>query len=126
MPNSHYCRPDFEQYSLTMNLAALKRASAGLLPEQRRELASFLAELPTDALSEDPTVYGQTWIVADRDHLAGAPRVSGTRIPVALILESLAAGMSLEEIVDAYPSLSFGSVKGVLAQLGRELQPIVA
>ena len=109
-----------------MNLAAFKRAAAGLLPEQRRELASFLAELPTGALSEDPTVYGQTWIVADRDHLAGAPRVSGTRIPVALVLECLAAGMSVDEIVDAYPSLSPESVKGVLTQLSRELQPVVA
>ena len=126
MLNSHYCRPDFEQYSLTVNLAALKRASAGLLPEQRRELASFLAELPTDALSEDPTVFGQTWIVADSDHLAGAPRVLGTRIPVALVLECLAAGMSLEEIIDAYPTLSLEAVKGVLAQLGREHQPAAA
>ena len=34
------------------------------------------------------------WIVADPEHLGGSPRVRGTRISVALILESLAAGMS--------------------------------
>ena len=38
-----------------------------------------------------------------------------TRISVALILESLAAGMSIaEKIVDAYPSLSQESIRGVL------------
>ena len=49
----------------------------------------------------------------------------GTRISVALILESLAAGMSIAEIVDAYPSLSEESVRGVLAGLAHrpDLQP---
>jgi uncharacterized protein (DUF433 family) len=51
--------------------------------------------------------------------------VRGTRISVALILESLAAGMSIAEIVDAYPSLTGESVRGVLAELAhqKELQP---
>ena len=65
------------------------------------------------------------WIVADPEHLGGSPRVSGTRISVALILESLAAGMSVTEIVDAYPSLTEESVRGALAELAqhKELQP---
>lgn len=65
------------------------------------------------------------WIVADAEHLGGSPRVRGTRISVALILESLAAGMSVAEIVDAYPSLSEESVRGTLAELARrkDLQP---
>lgn len=65
------------------------------------------------------------WIVADAEHLGGSPRVRGTRISVALILESLAAGMSVPEIVDAYPSLSEVSVRGALAELARrkDLQP---
>jgi uncharacterized protein (DUF433 family) len=65
------------------------------------------------------------WIVADPEHLGGSPRVRGTRISVALILESLAAGMTVPEIVDAYPSLSEEAVRGVLAELARqqELQP---
>ena len=67
----------------------------------------------------------ETWIVADGEHLGGSPRVRGTRISVALILESLAAGMSIAEIVDAYPSLSEDSVRGVLAELAQrpDLQP---
>jgi uncharacterized protein (DUF433 family) len=51
--------------------------------------------------------------------------VRGTRISVALILESLAAGMSVAEIVDAYPSLTGESVRGTLAELAhqKELRP---
>ena len=65
------------------------------------------------------------WIVADAEHLGGCPRVRGTRISVALILESLAAGMSVAEIVDAYPSLTEESVRGAPAELAqrKELQP---
>ena len=65
------------------------------------------------------------WIVADAKHLGGSPRVRGTRISMALILESLAAGMSVAEIVDAYPSLTEESVRGALAELAheKELQP---
>jgi uncharacterized protein (DUF433 family) len=67
----------------------------------------------------------KTWIVADAEHLGGSPRVRGTRISMTLILESLAAGLSLTEIVDAYPSLTEESVRGALAELAhqKELQP---
>ena len=65
------------------------------------------------------------WIVADAEHLGGSPRVRGTRISVTLILESLATGMTIAEIVDAYPSLTEESVRGVLAELAhwKDLQP---
>jgi uncharacterized protein (DUF433 family) len=60
------------------------------------------------------------WIVADPEHLGGSPRVRDTRISVALILESLAADMSIEQIVDAYPSLTVESVRGVLTELAHQ------
>ena len=65
------------------------------------------------------------WIVSDPDHLGGSPRVRDTRISVALILESLAAGLSVADIVDAYPSLTEEAVRSALAELAhaRELQP---
>ena len=65
------------------------------------------------------------WIISDPEHLGGSPRVRGTRISVALILESLAAGMTISQIVDAYPSVSEESVRGVLAELAhrKDLQP---
>ena len=65
------------------------------------------------------------WIVADPEHLGGSPRVRGTRISVALILESLAANMTIPQIVDAYPSLTEEAVRGVLVELAekQEAQP---
>jgi uncharacterized protein (DUF433 family) len=62
-------------------------------------------------------VYMNNWIVADPEHLGGSPRVRGTRISIALILESLGAGLSIAEIVGAYPSLTEESVRGALAEL---------
>ena len=67
----------------------------------------------------------KNWIVADPEHLGGSPRVRDTRISVAFILESLAAGLSVADIVAAYPSLTEESVRGALAELAhaKELQP---
>jgi uncharacterized protein (DUF433 family) len=57
------------------------------------------------------------WIVSDPDHLGGKPRVRDTRIAVALLLEWLAAGMTIEEIVKEYPSLTEEAVRGTLEEL---------
>lgn len=66
------------------------------------------------------------WIVSDSEHLGGAARVRGTRIAIALLLESLAAGMSVAEIVDAYPSLTDEAVRGVLRELAHEQDKLAA
>ncbi len=42
------------------------------------------------------------WIVADPQLLGGRLAIRGTRLSVSLILESLAAGMSLQEIDEAF------------------------
>ena len=62
----------------------------------------------------------KSWIIADKEHLGGAPRVRGTRISIAFLLESLAAGMTISEIVQAYPTLSEEAVRGVLCELAKE------
>jgi len=62
------------------------------------------------------------WIVADPEHLGGKPRVVGTRISVAFLLESLAAGMSISEIVRAYPTLTEEAVRGALEELAQSKQ----
>ena len=62
----------------------------------------------------------KTWVVADKEHLGGAPRVRGTRISIAFLLESLSAGMTISEIVQAYPSLNEAAVRGVLGELAKE------
>lgn len=59
----------------------------------------------------------ETWIVADPDHLGGKPRIAGTRISIELLLECLASGMAIPEIVLDYPSLTEEAVKGALEEL---------
>jgi uncharacterized protein (DUF433 family) len=65
------------------------------------------------------------WIVADPNHLGGKPRIDGTRISIAFLLESLAACMTIPEIVRAYPTLTEEAVRGALEELARskELTP---
>lgn len=46
------------------------------------------------------------WIVSDPDTLAGKPRVRGTRLSVAFLLELVASGATRDEILAAYPCLS--------------------
>ena len=57
------------------------------------------------------------WIVADPDHLGGAPRVRGTRISISLLLELFSWGMTIPEIVKEYPSLSEKAVRGALDEM---------
>ena len=66
----------------------------------------------------------KSWIVADKEHLGGSPRVRDTRISVAFLLESLAAGMTISEIVEAYPTLSEEAVRGVLEELAQEKKKV--
>ena len=57
------------------------------------------------------------WIVADPDHLGGKPRIAGTRISIEFLLETLASGMTIPEIVSEYPSLTQEAVAGALEEL---------
>jgi uncharacterized protein (DUF433 family) len=65
-----------------------------------------------------------------REHISTDPGVchgqaciKGTRIPVAVVLDNLAAGMSAEEIVASYPPLRVDDVRAATAyaaELARE------
>ncbi len=46
--------------------------------------------------------------------LGGKPVIKGTRIPVYLILDMLANGMSVEEILKEYPELTEEDIKDAL------------
>jgi uncharacterized protein (DUF433 family) len=54
-------------------------------------------------------------IEADPETCSGRPRVAGTRIRVSNVLGWLAAGMSAEEIVADYPSLTLEDIRACLA-----------
>jgi uncharacterized protein (DUF433 family) len=53
-------------------------------------------------------------IQSDPSIMMGKPVINGTRITVELILEKLAAGETIEQILDAHPRLTR---EGVLAAL---------
>ena len=75
---------------------------------------------------ESMTMNEEKWIVSDKDHLGGKPRVQGTRISIAFLLECLASGMSVAEIVDAYPTLTADAVRGALRELAEEKEATAA
>jgi len=54
-------------------------------------------------------------IVSDPAVMMGKPVVAGTRITVELILEKLAAGESVEQILEAHPRLTREAIREALA-----------
>jgi uncharacterized protein (DUF433 family) len=54
-------------------------------------------------------------IVSTPDTLAGKPRIAGTRISVALILEELAGGETPADIVETYPALTLEDIQAAIA-----------
>ncbi len=54
-------------------------------------------------------------IVSDPDVMMGKPVVRGTRITVELILVKLAAGETVEQILQAHPRLTREGVQAALA-----------
>ena len=60
-------------------------------------------------------------IKTDPDVMMGKPVVAGTRITVELILEKLAAGETVEQILDAHPRLTREAVSAALMYAVRNL-----
>jgi uncharacterized protein (DUF433 family) len=54
-------------------------------------------------------------IVTDPDVVGGQARVRGTRIPVSVILDCLAAGLSEDQILRQYPTLTVEGVRAAAA-----------
>jgi uncharacterized protein (DUF433 family) len=54
-------------------------------------------------------------IVTDPDVVGGQARVRGTRIPVSVILDCLGAGLSEEDILGQYPTLTVEGVRAAAA-----------
>jgi uncharacterized protein (DUF433 family) len=58
-------------------------------------------------------------IEARSDVMMGKPVLKGTRIPVYLILQKLAAGETAEDILKAYPQLQSGHIIAALEYAAR-------
>jgi uncharacterized protein (DUF433 family) len=54
-------------------------------------------------------------ITSDPKVMMGKPTVAGTRITVELILEKLAAGETIEQILSEHPRLTEASVRAAIA-----------
>jgi uncharacterized protein (DUF433 family) len=62
-------------------------------------------------------------IAIDADVCGGRPRIRGTRIEIAILLDGLAEGLTPEQLIDHYPQLSKDDVRAALAyaaELSRE------
>ena len=55
------------------------------------------------------------WIVSNPKVMMGKPVIAGTRITVELILEKLAAGETIERILEAHPHLTREALLAALA-----------
>jgi uncharacterized protein (DUF433 family) len=63
-------------------------------------------------------------IQSDPSVVMGKPVVAGTRITVELILEKLAAGESIEQILKAHPRLTREAVFAALAYAAKALRTL--
>jgi uncharacterized protein (DUF433 family) len=61
-------------------------------------------------------------IVIDPEVLAGKPVIKGTRIPVYLIIELLANGITEKEILRQYPTLKKEDIKAALLYASKCLE----
>ena len=65
----------------------------------------------------------QEYITVNPNVCHGQACLKGTRIPVSVVLDNLATGMTYDEILQSYPSLTSESIKAVLvyaADIARE------
>lgn len=61
-------------------------------------------------------------IVCDPNILNGKPVIKGTRISVALILQNIASGMSKEDILRGYPTITREGLDAALDFAARQFQ----
>ncbi|MCC7018455.1 MAG: DUF433 domain-containing protein [Ardenticatenales bacterium] len=64
----------------------------------------------------------ETLIVSDLNVMMGKPVVRGTRITVELILEKLAAGETVAQIIEAHPRLTEEAIRQAMAFAARAIR----
>jgi len=62
------------------------------------------------------------YIVSDPEILSGKPIIKGSRISVQLILEWLASGASIKDIVEEFPHLPYDGVKEAVLYASRWME----
>ena len=69
-----------------------------------------------------PRVDWKARVVMDPEVHHGDPCVKGTRVPVSIIVGSIADGMGVEEVRAAYPQLSVEDIRAALAYAAEVVQ----
>jgi uncharacterized protein (DUF433 family) len=65
---------------------------------------------------------GKATVTSDPQVMMGKPVIAGTRVTVELILEKLAAGEPVRQILEAHPNLTEESIRAALAFAARALR----
>jgi uncharacterized protein (DUF433 family) len=61
-------------------------------------------------------------IISDSAIMSGRPVFRGTRVPVDMIFECLADGMSIDDILDGWPSVRREDLQQAILDAGREIK----
>ena len=83
-----------------------------------RTVASVLPALYVESMSSELIRRLDEVIWVDSDRMSGAPCFRGTRIPVQMLMDHLAAGFSLDEFLDTVPSLERSQAQRFLELAG--------
>src|SRR5208337_1608294 len=88
-----------------------------------------LCEISIDLSSalEKEMVVREELIVSDPEVMAGQPVIAGTRLTVNALLESMAGGATIDQILEAHPALSREGIEAALrfaAETVRASSPI--
>jgi uncharacterized protein (DUF433 family) len=95
---------------------------AGAIPAKKRTAEvwpecgmAFFSEAYYNYHKGRRSIMGNGLIISDPKIMMGKPVIAGTRITVELILEKLAAGETVEQILEAHPRLTRESIQAALA-----------
>ena len=57
----------------------------------------------------------KNYVIVDPEIHHGEPCIKGTRVPVAMLVGSIADGMTIEEVMKEYPQITREAVQAALA-----------
>lgn len=60
-------------------------------------------------------------IVVNPNIMSGTPCFRGTRVPISTLFDNLASGLTVDEILESWPTLDRGDVMAVLADAGTQV-----
>ncbi len=71
-----------------------------------------------------PIVFsGSNEIISEKDILGGTPVFRGTRVPISALLDNLAAGLTLDEFIENFPTVSRQQALEVLNSFKKIVSP---